>query len=59
MVFQSGISPPNSGEDQKKVFATFWFYLSQEFWITYLLRCCRRSEVRENSSPFFSCGDIV
>ena len=33
--FQSGILPPNSGEE--KVFATFWFYLSQEFRIS----CCQ------------------
>ena len=31
ILFQSEILPPNSGENQKKVFAEFWFYLSQEF----------------------------
>ena len=28
---------PNSGEDKKKVFAAFWFYLSPEFRIS----CCQ------------------
>ena len=31
VLFQSGILPQNSGEDQKKVFAAFWFYLIPEF----------------------------
>ena len=35
-VWNCGILPPNSGEDQKKVFAAFWFYLKAEFRIMYL-----------------------
>ena len=35
--FSVRILSPNSGEDKKKVFAAFWFYLSPEFWIS----CCQ------------------
>ena len=51
----SGILPPNSGEDQKrkkKVFATFWFYLSPEFPISCCqvgITCQKTEEVRHIS----------
>ena len=37
ILFQSGILPRNSGEDQKKFFAAFWIYLSPKFRIS----CCK------------------
>ena len=54
ILFRSGILPPNSGEDQKKVFATFWFHLSPEFRTS----CCKvgitcqKTEGARHISPF-------
>ena len=37
ILFHSGLLPPSSYEDQKKVFAAFWFYLRPELRIS----CCQ------------------
>ena len=53
IVFWFGLSPPNLGEDQKKVFAAFWFYLSSEFRISgwQVGITCQKTEVPDILRP--------